>query len=501
VSLHNRASLEPYIGDDVSYYTHQVEGVRRMARMRSVLLADEMGLGKSLQTLTVFAIDVKRGLADKMLVVCPASLKENWHDEVRKFMGDSVHLVVLPSKSTPEKRNKMLEEFAEAAGPKVLVVNYEQVSRHLQGINRLFIDIAVFDEAHYLKNPKSKRTKAAQAILTKRALLLTGSPILNHVNELYPLLQRIGVEKLPSYYGFINRYCVFGGFNNRAIVNTKNEAELIRLLDDYMIRRRKADVLDLPPVQYIQRTVEMHPLQKKYYDQVVKDMQLTNSSGDELEIKNAMSKFLRLKQICGSTICVPGETQDVSHKLDQACDDAYEIMDSGHRVVAFTQFRGVQSAFVNRLEKYGLRSMGDTAQTNSVRKKRPPIFVLHGDVPIDERQAIIRAWSMSNVPGILVAMFQVAGVGLNMTAARHGLFLDKQFVPALNQQAVDRMHRIGADDKQSVQILEYFVKGSVEARVEKILSTKRRVFNNIVENDSFLRQLIEELVKEESSAK
>jgi SNF2 family DNA or RNA helicase len=96
-------------------------------------------------------------------------------------------------------------------------------------------------------------------------------------------------------------------------------------------------------------------------------------------------------------------------------------------------------------------------------------------------------------------MFQVAGVGLNMTAARHGLFLDKQFVPALNQQAVDRMHRIGADDKQAVQIIEYFVKGTVEARMEKILATKKKVFNNIVENDSFLRQLIEDLIKEEAN--
>lgn len=500
MSLHNRASLEPYIGDDVTYYTHQVEGVRRMARMRSVLLADDMGLGKSLQTLTVFALDVKRDLGNKMLVVCPASLKANWQEEVEKFMGDSVHVTVLGSKLTQVQREKLLNEFADVTRPKILIVNYEQVIKHGPQMSKMFFDMGTFDEAHYLKNPKSKRTQACQKLLLKRSFLLTGSPILNQVNELYPLLQRIGVENLPSYWSFVNRFCRFGGWNGKAIVGTKNEAELIKLLDSYMVRRRKADVLDLPPVQYITRFVEMHPLQKKYYDQIVRDMRLTNSAGDETEVANAMTKFLRLKQICGTTACVPGETQDVSHKLDQATDDAYEIMDSGHRVVAFTQFRGVQSAFVKRLENHGTRQMGPAANHHN-KKPRPPIFILHGDVPIDERQAIIRAWSMSVVPGILVAMFQVAGVGLNMTAARHGLFLDKQFVPALNQQAVDRMHRIGADDKQAVQILEYFVKGSVEARVEKILATKRKVFNNIVENDSFLRQLIEELVKEEANGK
>lgn len=502
MSLHNRRSLEPYIKDDVRYYEHQVEGIRRMARMRSVLLADDMGLGKSIQALTVFAIDVKRGLGNKAIVVCPASLKENWREEIHKFMGTSVHVSVVVSgknNSGVAERQKLLDRFEAVEGPKILIINYEQVVRNVTELNRMQFDIGIFDEAHYLKNPKAKRTKASLKLLLNRSILLTGSPILNHVNELWPLLARIGVENLGSYYGFCNRYCVYGGFSGQAIVGTKNEAELKRMLDDYMIRRRKEDVLDLPPVQYIQRVVGMHPLQRRYYNEIVSDLRLTNSQGESTDVQNALTKFLRLKQICGTTACVPGEDQDFSHKLDQAVEDAWEIMATGHRVVAFTQFRGVQAAFVKRLKDAVPRPAPNMRATP--RTTPPPIFELHGDIPPDERQAIIRAWSLSVIPGILVATFQVAGVGLNMTAARHGLFLDKQFVPALNQQAVDRMHRIGADKKQPVQIIEYFVKGSVEARVERILNTKKKVFRDIVDASVYTRKLIEELLKEEIDAK
>ena len=118
-----RKSLEPYIKDDIQYYPHQVEGIRQLARRKSFLLADDMGLGKSLQALTVFAIDVHRGWASTCLVVAPVTLKGNWSDEIEKFTRIQ-HMVL---EGTPAKRNKQLLEFAELDGPKILVVNYEQV--------------------------------------------------------------------------------------------------------------------------------------------------------------------------------------------------------------------------------------------------------------------------------------------------------------------------------------------------------------------------------------
>lgn len=298
-------------------------------------------------------------------------------------------------------------------------------------------------------------------------------------------------------WGLASKNCVYGGYEGRQIVGPKNTQELQNRLSAVMIRRLKKDVLDLPEVQYINRFADLHPKQRALYKQVVEEMRMENADGTMVDVQNALTKFLRLKQICGTTATVTNE--DHSDKLDMAVEDAKLIMDSGHRVVAFTQFRGVLDAYRKRLET-------STLPTISAY----PVFVLHGDVPQEpdgrdpndpkkkwSRQEIIHQWETSTKPGIIVAMYQVAGVGLNMTAARHGQQLDKLFVPALNQQAVDRMHRIGASNTQPVQIYQYLCAKTVEDRVEAILRTKTKIFDAVVEETSWTKKLVEELLKEE----
>ena len=495
----SRKSMEPWIKDSVVYYPHQIEAIRKMATMRSVLLADDMGLGKSLQALTVFAIDVARGLGKNCLVVCPASLKANWRNEVEKFTGGiAVRTVTNAPGSGKPFRSGQISKFDALGGPKILIVNYEQVVAHLEELNRCGWDMIIFDEAHMLKTPTAKRTKACHKLLTHRCMLLTGSPVLNHVNDLWSLGERVQKDMFGSYYKFLSRYAKYGGWQDKQIVGIKNEAELNSILHTFMIRRLKEDVLDLPDVQFIERIVELHPKQKKLYKEVVQNMQLTTDDPDNPEdIQNALTKFLRLKQICGTTATVTDE--DVSSKLDAALFDAVNLIGDGHRVVSFTQFRGVQSAFVERLrvESEKGRNLKPAHGTRGLLGPRFPIFVLNGDVDPGERQAVVDAWSNSEKPGILVCIFSVAGIGLNMTAARHGQFLDKLFVPALNKQAVDRMHRIGADKSQPVQILEYICKDTAEERVEKILKQKRKVADQLLEVDPLTARMINAIMKEE----
>lgn len=494
----NRGSLEPWLLDEINFYQHQVDGVRQLSAMRSALLADEMGLGKSLQTLAVFCLDIKRGKGETMIVVCPASLKANWLEETQKFTR--VYAAVLTNKGGPKGREKQIAEFAERTGPKILIVNYEQVAPHIESLNRIRFHLVAFDEAHMLKNPKTRRTQAAMKLMTTRSLLLTGSPLLNNVNELYTLLNRISPGEWGSYHGFLHRYAVYGGFENKSIVGVKNEKELNVRLAAVMVRRLKADVLDLPEVQYIRKFVDLHPRQRTLYREVHEDFKLTDAHGKVDDVENTLTRFLRLKQICGTTAAVPNACDDHSLKLDMAADDARQILDSGHRVVAFTQFRGVLSAYHRRM--YGV----------GVTANRYPIYILNGDIPSEpdgrdpsdpkkkwSRQEIVHAWANNPKPGLLIATFAVAGVGLNMTAARYGQFLDKLYVPALNQQAVDRMHRIGASSSQPVQILEYLCKGTVEERVEKILTGKKKVFGRLVEGSALTSKMIQQLLDEDAS--
>ncbi|WKW85508.1 DNA helicase [Rhodococcus phage Reynauld] len=497
MSLHNRNSLEPWMHDSIRFYDHQVLGVRRMAEMRSVLLADEMGLGKSLQTLAAFCLDIKRGMSQTMLIVCPASLKVNWYQEIGKFTRLHREILVGPK----PKRQEQIARFRELAGPRILIVNYEQLIQHLYELNKCRFDVATFDEAHMIKNPKARRTKAATGLFTTRSMLLTGSPILNQVDDLYTLLNKVAPGEFEDYYRFTHRYAVFGGYRNKQVVGAKNQHELHNRLQNVMIRRKKADVLDLPAVQYITRAVELHPKQRKYYNQVFEEMMLDYGNGEKVAIGSVLTKFLRCKQICGSTATIDGIDEDNSYKLDLATIDAKQLLDSGQKVVAFTQFRGVQELYARRLRGYG------TTKTDY------PIYLINGDVRTEPdgrawddpkkkwcRQEIVDIWSQNERAGIIIATFGAAGVGLNMTAASHGQFLDKLFVPDLNQQAVDRLHRIGASTEQAVQILEYIVTGTVEERVEKINSTKKKMSSSIVDGTSWTARILREALQEDKAA-
>lgn len=473
-----RKSLEPWILDSVVYYEHQIDGIRALAKRKNFLLADDMGLGKSLQAITVFGVDVIRGWATTALVVAPPTLKSNWWDEFSKFTRIPCFVLEGP----PVKRNKQLEEFAKAEGPRVLVVNYEQVAIHQSQLQAQSFDVGIFDEAHYLKNPKSKRTKSCMALRFNRVFLLTGTPMLNQVNELWTLLHMISPREFPKYWTFVNRYCVFGGWEGKQIIGVKNQKELTEKLQSYMIRRLKKDVLDLPEIQIVERRVDLTPEQRKIYNEVKDEMRLNRHDTDTPDdIENALTKFLRLKQICGTTHAFTGE--DHSSKLDLAVDDAIELLSNGHKIVVFTQFREVLERFCVRLDKAAPQF---------------DIWELHGGIKQPDRQPTIKEWGSAEKPGAVVCMLQVAGVGLNMTASSHLLMLDELFVPGLNQQAMDRLHRIGASTTQPIQVLKYICRNTVENRVQQILRTKKDIFDNVVETDtSWKKKLLQALLEED----
>lgn len=474
----SRGSLEPWLYDSVEYYPHQIEGVRTLARRTSFLLADDMGLGKSLQALTIFIVDVVMGLSRQAIVVCPVTLKGNWADEIVKFTRVPFRVL----EGTPTQRQKTLIEFAEIDGPKILVVNYEQLKGHLPQLNAMNFDVAIFDEAHYIKNQGSQRTKASHALMTRRSFLLTGTPMLNHVDDLWSLLHKIDPKRWPYYYSFINRYAVFGGYKDKKIVGVKNEKALVEQLHDVMLRRLKKDVLDLPDVQIIERRVDLTKEQQAIYDQIVTDLKYIDLNGDEQEVENALTKFLRLKQVCGTTF---GFTEDdISSKLDLVIEDDTEILENERKVITFTQFRPVLECYNRRHEKL-----------------KHKVYQLHGDVPQKDRHGVVAAWAADPEPAILACMIQVAGIGLNMTASRDLGFVDELFVPGLNQQAIDRAHRIGADKTQPVQVRKYITRKTIENRVQQILRTKSKLFGEIVEADpDWKRKILKAIMEEDEAA-
>ncbi len=479
-AIGKRKSLHPWIFDTVEYYPHQIEGVRHLAGWKNFLLADDMGLGKSLQAMTIFAIDVYRGWAEKLIVICPVTLKGNWEDEFDKFTSFP-HTVL---QGGPAQREKQLIEFATTPGPRVLIVNYEQVKPHLPMLNEINFDMKIIDEGHYIKNWKAARTKAAIALRTRRSGILTGTPMLNQVNELWPILHIIDENAYPNYWAFVRRYCLFGGYKDKQIIGTKNKAELIDRLNRVMLRRLKSEVLDLPDVQIIERRVDLHPEQRKVYETIRDDMKLPSSATamSSLDVENSLTKFLRLKQVCGTLFSFTEE--DISAKLDLVIEDDLEILSNGHKIVQFTQFLDVQECYVKRMRAEG-----------------HPVWILNGAVKQQDRVPIINQWAAHSQPGVIIGMLQIVREGLNgLVASRHGSFIDELFVPGLNQQAIDRLNRIGQDTTQPVQIRKYICRNTIENRVQQILRTKSKLFADIVETDpNWKRKLIEAVMEDEAA--
>jgi SNF2 family DNA or RNA helicase len=466
-----------------AFYRHQVEGINRLMRQQNFLLADDMGLGKTLQALTVAAIDFERGVASRILVVCLASIKYNWLDEIE--LRTNYRAMVL--QGTPDKRYRQMQQFMDEDYD-ILIVNYEQVLKHVGDFNDMAFDIVIYDEAHSIKNPRAKRTRACMGLIATRYFALTGSPMLNRVNELWTILHRLDPASFPRYWAFVQRYCIFGGYEGREIVGTKNQKELREKIGPLMLRRLKKDVLDLPEKQRIQEWLDLTPAQTKMYKQAEEELRIEIPGQiDAMNLESTLTKFLRLKQICSTTHCLDPESDD-SSKLDRLEEIIDELLiDNGEPLVIFTQFRGTLDAIEKRLAR-----------------KRIRYSSLHGDVKIEERQQRIRAWTNDAArgrPGALVCMLQVAGVGLNLTAASTVIFVDKLYVPKLNEQAEDRVHRIGVNATKPVRIIELLCRGTVERRIERLLRRKDIDFNDIIEganyDDKWKRKLIQSLLDKE----
>jgi SNF2 family DNA or RNA helicase len=458
---------------DVEYYDHQIEGVRRLGT-RSMILADEMGLGKSLQALAVSAALRDKGYG-RILIVATLTLKANWEEEIARFTNFTFATLT----GTPARREKILNTFDKD----VLIAHYDQIVKHWEKLNDLGFDIVIFDEAHLIKNRSSKRGKSALKLQARRFIPVTGSPLLNNVDELWTLLNRVDPDEFPNYWKYRNRYCHFGGFQGKQIVGVKREAELNRKLGDVMLRRLKAECTDLPEKQFIKVYCDLTPTQKALYDEAVKERQITlPADPNPMEVENALTRILRLKQICGSSGTIPGY-DDESGKLDELEERVQEIIDSGEPTVIFTQFRGVQQFIDERLQR-----------------RHIPTWVLNGDVPHGDRVKVVHDWqdnARAGNHGAIVCMYQVAGVGLNMTAASTVHLVDKLYVPGLNDQAVDRVHRIGVDKTRPVRIWEYITRRTYEAKIEKILENKQEIFGVVVEGAEWKRKLVEALATEE----
>lgn len=398
-----RADLRPYQARGISWLRETTE------RYGGAVLADEMGLGKTLQTIGFL---LGRGSAAPQLVVCPTSLVGNWAHEIARFAPG------LPV------RTWRGGELTAADG--VLVTGYPMLRLHGHRLAEQHWATVVFDEAQALKNPRTQVAKAARALSTDSKIALTGTPVENHLEELWALLNLVA----PRLFGHRTQ------FRRRFVrpIQEGSAAAAARLRDGIepvVLARKKFQVAAaLPAKIHSDLLCDLTAEQEKLYDQLLERAVDDGFGAGAQRQSRVLAALTALKQVCNHPGLITGDLTELSGrsgKLDLCTDIVATNLETGSPTLVFTQYRQTGELLVRHLaEQFGVRA---------------PFF--HGGLSQDERAAIVSGFQAADGPQVLVLSLRAAGTGLTLTRAADVVHYDRWWNPAVEAQASDRVHRIG----------------------------------------------------------
>lgn len=420
-------------------YPYQRVGASFVASTGNCILADLPGMGKTAQV--VVGVECSR-LHDKVLVVCPSTLKLWWATERSHWTKHPDQPVsIISSKERFDRR-------AYSTG--WVIVNYEMLRVQAAEFSSIYWDWLVLDEAQRAKNRKTQTFRALKSLKARRKVLLTGTPFGNDPSELWALLHLIDPQRYSSFWRFYELYVEYEEdfYGTRLVMGVKHPHLLRRELAPRMARRTQDEVgLQLPPKINQTLPLPLNGRQRKAYWQMVERSILELDDGATLTAFDALAKLTRLRQIVSTPANF--DLPDDSSKLD-ACLDL--IQDTDERVLVFTLFRATAHCLCARLKGLGL-----------------PHALIIGDQSLVEREAAARALNQGETR-VLVATLGAGGVGLNLQGASTVIFIDKHYNPEKQQQAEERAHRIGST--QRVRVISLHCPGTVDDLVERILEKK-----------------------------
>ncbi len=452
-------------------FDFQREGVQFLIKHPRALLGDEMGLGKTVQTIVASLLTADEG--DRILIVCPNSLKWTWAKEFERWAPTTSVQLVTGDRPTREK-----QILSDA---RVTIINYElfryglktdrgkrEWSHDTQLVMKRKWRTIVLDEAHRVKNRDAQVTRALTAITKTidRVYLLTGTPILNRLEELWSLLRILFPEEYTSYWRFVERYCqVFSNGFGTEVGPARPEMlpELKTILDGFTLRRLKRNVLpSLPRKLPIRRVwVPLEKSQRDVYQGMAEEMYTILESGEVVSAAVAIAQITRLKQIVIDPNLMAQPDLPLRGTKVDAVLDILESM-AGEKVVIFSQF----ATALNRLQKTLSAKGYDTS-------------IITGEVTGEDRQAVVDRFQTDPSNQVLLCGLKSGGVGITLTAAHTAIFLDKFWNPALNWQAQERLDRIG--QTEPVTIIELLAEKTIEESIEKLLVQKADLFSSLFE--------------------
>ena len=424
-------------------------------------LADDMGLGKTIQVLSLLLVQGRQNKKiQPSLLVAPASLLANWAAEIERF-APSLKTLILHSSSMTVERIKHLTPD-QLAGIDLAITSYGSLLR-LSVLAETNWNLLVLDEAQAIKNPKAKQTKAAKVLKAKARIALTGTPVENHLGDLWSIFDFINPGLLGTSKQFAN-------YAKELADRTHNPYGPLRdLVRPYVLRRMKTDksvIPDLPDKTEIKALCTLSRKQAALYAQTVSDLAEALEGAEGIQRKGiVLTTLMRLKQICNH----PSQwlkdhawSEEDSGKFARLREIAEIVAARQEKMLLFTQFREPTAP----LEAFLGRIFGRTG------------LVLHGGTPVKSRNAMVRSFQEDeNVPFFILSL-KAGGSGLTLTAASHVVHFDRWWNPAVENQATDRAFRIG--QKKNVLVHKFVCQGTIEEKIDAMIEAKKTLSEDLL---------------------
>ena len=445
---------------NVPLFPYQQEGILFVTRSGRSILADDMGLGKTIQAIAWATLMNRQWKTQKAVIICPTSLKYQWKAEIQKFTGSTVTVIegnYLTRMSLYEKDESYFK-----------IVSYHMAGNDWDLINKMHPDIVILDEAQRIKNWKAKISQNIKRIRSPYALVLTGTPLENNIEELYSLVQYIDPFQLGSLHHFLTKHQIKDGHSGK-VTGYTGLNEIGRQLSGLLLRRTKKEVLkQLPGRMDKNLFVPLTPVQAEMHEEfreiVAKLVRKWRRFGflNEQDRQRLLNNLNMMRMVCDSTYIIDQQTNHQT-KLDELFNILEELLGmEDEKVVIFSQWERM-----TRLIAEGLK------------KRRVKFEYLHGGIPGKNRESLFTNFNNDSACKVFLST-DAGGVGLNLQAASNLINMDIPWNPAVLEQRIGRIHRMG--QKKAICVTNLVAQGTIEQRLLSVLQFKTAIAAGILDN-------------------
>lgn len=430
---------------------YQEDGFKWMARLSEwgsgACLADDMGLGKTVQTIAMLCRQAPEGPA---LVVAPASVVQNWVQELNRF-APSLNVILL---NTEVDRTAAIKEAADFD---VVISTFALLNLESLSLTNKHWKTIVLDEAHSIKNKETKVSKAAMQLEGDFRLLLTGTPIQNHLSEIWNLFQFMNPGMLGTFEQFNQSFIIPIEVND----DKHKRKELKQLVAPFLLRRTKNEVLDeLPGKTEIVIPIELNAKEELFYEELRRKAEASLLESESNSVQT-LAEITRLRQAASHIGLVDKTYKKESGKMKAFFELVEEMKENNHRALVFSQFTSHLALFREALDKQGIEYL-----------------YLDGSTPVAERGKLVKQFQTGNQLLFLISL-KAGGLGLNLTAADFVVHLDPWWNPAIEDQASDRAYRIG--QKRPVTVYRLISKNTIEEKIIELHRTKKDLADSLLD--------------------